>query len=238
MRVDNPDIQTGLLNGEFGGVSLYNRVDDKCGVNLHGTIRYDDIDAECVIPLFISLVEKGANGYGLHVMDYNAFISKSDKGAKKMAFDLLSGLKSLIKQAEEEDSSNAVIVKEDKTNEEEEEQVETKSTEEETEEAEIQKEDEEAESEKEDEAEISKEDEDADADFEAKVTAIVEKILAEKLKETEEEEVVDEEPETTDEDTPKIVKSSKVIVSTENQIETKNYYEMSGRDPITGKKLR
>lgn len=234
LRVDNPEVQEGLLNGKFGGVSLYNRVADKCGANLHGVIRYEDVDAECVIPLFISFVKAGANGYGLHVMDYPAFIAKSSsikKGAKKMAFNLLEGLKSLVKQAEEE-SSEPVIIKEDKTKEEEE-QVETQkeTTEEvEKEESEIKKEDDNADSE---EKEISKDD--AEDDFEAKVTAIVKKVLAEL--EAEKNTDDNEEDKTTkeDEDTPKIVKSSKVVVTEEpTNISNNNYYEMTGRDPLTG----
>ena len=106
IRVDNPNIKEKLLTGEFKGVSLNNRLAEACKANLHGTIRYQDIaDAECVIPLFISFVKRGANGYGLHVMDYDVYIRKSEdvevnKGAKRMAFDLLGGLKKLVQQAE------------------------------------------------------------------------------------------------------------------------------------------
>ena len=102
IRVDNPEIQEGLLTGEFKGVSLNNRIADKCKANLHGTIRYQDVpDAECVIPLLISFVEAGANGYGLHVMDYPAYIKKSNTNSKKgvlnMEFrEFLDGLKVLI----------------------------------------------------------------------------------------------------------------------------------------------
>ena len=92
IRVDNPTIQEGLLTGEFGGISLNNRIAPKCSAGLSGQVRYQDIpDAECVIPLLISFVERGANGYGLHVMDYDAYIKKSSsfsKGAKRMAFNL------------------------------------------------------------------------------------------------------------------------------------------------------
>ena len=99
IRVDNPDIQNGLFTGEFGGLSLNNRIAPKCKGNLSGQVRYADIrDAECVIPLLISFVKNGANGYGLHVMDYDAYIKKSNsfskEGAKDMAFNLLDGLKS------------------------------------------------------------------------------------------------------------------------------------------------
>ena len=125
VRVDNPDIKQGLLTGEFKGVSLNNRIADRCKGNLSGTVRYKDIaDAECVIPLLISFVKSGANGYGLHVMDYDAYILKSKdvvikEGAKNMAFDLLGGLKKLVQQAEAD--NEPVIVKEDSNTEEEEE---------------------------------------------------------------------------------------------------------------------
>ena len=183
---------------------------------------------ECVIPLYISFVEGGANGYGLQVMDYPAYIKKSkdiiieDKGdAKNMAFDLLSGLKNLIKQAEEGDST---AVKED-----------TPTQETKPNEQVIKKEDPKPEEKEEAEPKINKED---DCDFEAKVTEIVEKILAKKEEEgakpKEGSEPVEEKKE---EDTPKITKSQKVVITNEN-INHTNYYEMTGRDPITGKKLR
>jgi hypothetical protein len=248
IRVDNPDIQQALLTGEFQGVSLNNRIADRCKANLSGQVRYKDIaDAECVIPLLISFVKKGANGYGLHVMDYDAYILKSkdivkERGAKNMAFDLLGGLKKLVQQAEAD--NEPIIVKEDPT-EEDGPVVKKEETaeEEKEEEAEIQKEDKaESEDEKEEEeAEVTKEDGEAeieDDDFEAKVTAIVEKILAEKL-EAKEDEVIEKEDEPEDEDTPKITKSQKVIDDTPGQpIENTNYYSISGRDPDTGCKIR
>ena len=78
-------------------------------------------------------------------------------------------------------------------------------------------------------------------DFEAKVTAIVEKILAEKLNAEEAEEVTEETEEETDvdEDTPKITKSRKVMDTANNTtIQNNNYFSISGRDPITGCKIR
>ena len=284
VRVDNPEIQEGLLTGEFGGVSLSNRIAPRCKGNLTGTVRYKDVaDAECVIPLLISFVKGGANGYGLHVMDYDAYIKKSkdiefeeDEGGRKMDFkEFIKGLKSLIKEAEDapEEEAPAIEKEDEETKEEEpvetptEEPVEEKTEKEETkpvaekeetvteketkeEEAEVKKEDETSqepveEEAEEEEAEIIKEDEPAD-DFEARVTAIIEKVLAEKLGQTTEEEAEKEESEETttpeeeevvDEDTPKITKSEKVVIDSE-PVETANYYEMSGRDPLTGKKIR
>ena len=48
--------------------------------------------------------------------------------------------------------------------------------------------------------------------------------------------IPEEEPE--DEDTPKITKSEKVIIEEHNAPQQTNYFEMTGRDPLTGKKLR
>ena len=237
IRVDNPEIKEALLTGEFRGVSLNNRIADKCKANLKGQVRYKDLpDTECVIPLLISFVESGANGYGLHVMDYDAYIKKSSsikKGAKNMAFDLLGGLKSLVKQAEASESeSEARIIKE--KDQEEKEPVDKEETTEEEEEVEVKKEDETTSEEKKEE-EIIKEDDTTDDDFEAKVTAIVKKVLAEieAEKENGEEESSEEEP--VDEDTPKITKSK--VITTDDDFKTqsnKTYFEMTGRDPLTG----
>lgn len=255
VRVDNPRIMEGLLTGEFGGVSLNNRIAPRCQGDLTGVVRYQDVqDKECVIPLLISFVERGANGYGLHVMDYPAYIQKSAKiGVKKMAFNLLDGLKSLIKEAEASENEEPAIMKEDTEAQEEvtevtteplsEEPVIEKADETEEEEPVIEKADSEEEpdneeeTEEEDEATIEKE----DNDLEARVAALEEAIAKLTTEEPEEEAEVEEETETeaeeTDEDTPKITKSEKVIVS-ENVPKQTNYYEMTGRDPITGVKIR
>lgn len=233
IRVDNPEIKEALLTGEFRGVSLNNRIADKCKANLKGQVRYKDLsDTECVIPLLISFVEAGANGYGLHVMDYDAYIKKSSsikKGAKNMAFDLLGGLKSLVKQAEASESeSEARIIKE--KDQEEEEPVDKEETTEEEEEVEVKKEDETT-----SEEETIKEDDTTDDDFEAKVTAIVKKVLAEIEAEKENGEEESSEEEVADEDTPKITKSK--VINTDDDFKTqsnKTYFEMTGRDPLTG----
>jgi hypothetical protein len=276
IRVDNPEIQQGLLTGELGGLSLSNRIAPRCKGNLKGTIRYKDVpDAECVVPRFISFVESGANGYGLHVYDYDAYILKSkdvefkeENGGKIMDFkEFLTGLKSLIKEAEAPEEEEPVVEKEE-TEEEEVVEVEETATEEEVaeedeateEEPAVEKEDtaEEDEAPAEDEAEepaIEKEDEEPEAeaeveeiaeeesDLEARVAAL-EKIVAE-LTAEKEEEAVEEEAETPDpteepedEDTPKITKSEKVIIEEQTAPKQTNYFQMTGRDPLTGKKLR
>ena len=261
IRVDNPTIQEGLLTGEFGGISLNNRIAPKCSAGLSGQVRYQDIsDAECVIPLLISFVERGANGYGLHVMDYDAYIKKSSsfsKGAKRMAFNLLDGLKSLIKEAEASEKEDAVILKEDNMDQKEEvvEEASIKkeaepTTEEEVNEPVVQKEDttekeedttpaeEEVKEPVEEEAEIEKADEPSIADLESRITKLEELIQQLLPKEEENDEVDDGAEPTVDEDTPKITKSEKVIVENTKTQENTNFYDMTGRDPITGVKIR
>ena len=282
IRVDNPDIKAALMSGKFGGVSLNNRIADRCKANLHGVVRYKDVaNAECIVPILISFVEGGANGYGLLVMDYPAYIMKSvdveiikkTTGGLKMDFkEFIDGLKSLIKQAEDTPEEEPVVEKEDKAQDEEpveettttttEEDVVVEETEEEPavekadeaeetveeeateEEAEIKKEDEAEEevADEKEEAEIIKEEATGDEDLEAKITAIVEKVVAEKLAEkedtVEEEENPDPEKEPEDEDTPKITKSEKVVIEESKTPSQTNYYQMSGRDPLTGKKIR
>lgn len=261
IRVDNPTIQEGLLTGEFGGISLNNRIAPKCSEGLSGQVRYQDIsDAECIIPLLISFVKRGANGYGLHVMDYDAYIKKSDsynKGAKTMAFNLLEGLKSLLEKAEASEKEDAVILKEDKETIEEEvgadkveedavtieAESETTTVEEPvvqkadttTEEEETTPAEEEVVEETEEEAEIEKADEPTIADLEARI-AKLEELITQLLPEEETGEDDGAEP-TIEEDTPKITKSEKVIVENNTQ-ENTNYYEMTGRDPLTGVKIR
>ena len=248
VRVDNPEIQEGLLTGEFGGVSLNNRIAPRCKGNLTGTVRYKDIaDAECVIPLLISFVESGANGYGLHVMDYDAYIKKSKNitldddgnGGHIMDFkEFLNGLKSLIKEAEDTpEDVDPAIEKEDET---EEEEVKVEEPTIEKEEEVDEDEDKEPVIEKEDstteEEPIEEVKEEVTLEERiAKLEEAVAKLIAEKENE-DEESTIEEEP-VVDEDTPKITKSEKVIVETET-IQNSNYYEMTGRDPITGLKIR
>lgn len=254
VRVDNPEIKDKLLTNELKGVSLNNRIAEACQKNLHGTVRYKDIaDTECVIPLFISFVKGGANGYGLHVMDYDAYILKSkdvevNKGAKKMAFDWKGELKKLVQRAEADEEP--IIIKDDSTNKEEKEDeaVEEPTAKNESSEPTIKKsddseEDEDDKKEDEEDPSIEKDDEtepESDDEFEAKVTAIVKKVLAEMEAETgDKTDDESSEDETSDEAAPKIVKSRKVIDDTQSTpIQNINYYTISGRDPVTGKKIR
>ena len=239
IRVDNPDIKERLLTGEFKGVSLNNRIAEKCRGNLTGTVRYQDVgDAECFIPLFISFVEAGANGYGLHVMDYPAYVMKSKSielknGANNMDLkEFLDGLKSLIKQAEDTPEEEVPAVeKEDEDPQPEEEEPVVEKSEEETEEA---TEEEVVDETSPEEEEATVEKEDGADDFDARLTRI-EELLAKAF--GEEKETPDPEVEEEDEDTPKITKSEKVVI-TSGTVNQTNYYDMTGRDPITGCKIR
>lgn len=223
IRVDDPEIQKLILDGELRGLSLSNRISEKCDKGLQGTVRYEDIpDMECVIPLFISLVQGGANGYPLSVMDYEAYIKKSNKvkGVKTMAFDLKEGLKNLLKQAEEETKSET---KNEEQNESEIKKAEECNEEDEKKNAEVNK------------SEPAPVDEKA---LEEKITAIVEKILKEKKEEKEANAKEENNESESNDDTPKITKSSRVIDEKVVLPKANNYYEMTNRDPVTGVKIR
>ena len=97
IRVDNPTVKQQLLNNDFGGVSLNNRIQTRCSAGLTGNITYADLkDAECVIPVYISFVEEPANDVGLHIMDYNVYITKSKtNGDGEKDFEFYSSTKKL-----------------------------------------------------------------------------------------------------------------------------------------------
>lgn len=234
IRVDNPEIKKLILQNEIQGISLYNYVGEKCKANLNGTVRYQDIiDKECVIPVFISFVEQGANGYPLHVMDYETYIQKSKK-VKFMDFkEFIDGLKGLIKQAEEVEP--------------------TKETEPVTDEKETKKDDKpviEKECKTDKEPVIEKEDKidnepvtentEEPMENEPSIKELLDRITAleTKIDEIYKEEVSDNDDKTTEETiAPKIVKSEKEL-NIREPMKVSNYYEMTNRDPVTGKKIR
>ena len=238
IRVDNPEIKKLILNNEIQGISLYNYVGEKCKANLNGTVRYQDIiDKECVIPVFISFVEHGANGYPLHVMDYETYIQKSKK-VKFMDFkEFIDGLKGLIKQAEE--------VEPTKEN--------TKEPEPMTDEKETKKDDKpviEKECKTDEKPVIEKEDKidekpvtentEEPMENEPSIKELMDRITAleNKIDEIYKEEVIDNDDKTTEETiAPKIVKSEKEL-NIREPVKVSNYYEMTNRDPVTGKKIR
>ena len=280
IRVDNPQIKEQLLNNDFRGVSLNNRVETRCSTGLEGAITYSDLrDAECVIPIFISFVDEPANKVGLHIMSYDVYIRKS-KDREDSEMSLLEDLKALINKAEEEDSSteDATIEKAEESDSEEgkEEPVEEEATEEvaETTEEEIVEEEvvEEEKKEEDDDDEepvIEKEaEQDSDSDEEVtieKAEDSVEEIVEEAIEDEAEfdaeaeinklreelnaiweiiapmEEDVNPIDETvTAEDTtdePIITKSAKAVIVEESS-PSMDFYERTGRDRITGKRIR
>lgn len=232
IRVDNPEIKKLILNNEIQGISLYNYVGEKCKANLNGTVRYQDIiDKECVIPVFISFVEQGANGYPLHVMDYETYIQKSKK-VKFMDFkEFIDGLKGLIKQAEEVEPAND---KEEEPVTDEKETDKKVSNDEPVIEKEC-KTDEEPVIEKAEEDKIEE-----PMEKEPSIKELMDRITAleNKIDEIYKEEVIDDDNKTVEETiAPKIVKSEKEL-NIREPVKVSNYYEMTNRDPVTGKKIR
>ena len=232
IRVDNPEIKKLILNNEIQGISLYNYVGEKCKANLNGTVRYQDIiDKECVIPVFISFVEQGANGYPLHVMDYETYIQKSKK-VKFMDFkEFIDGLKGLIKQAEEvepvKDEKEEPVTAEKETDK-------KVSNDKPVIEKEC-KTDEEPVIEKAEEEKIEEpmENEPSIKELMDRITA-----LETKIDEIYKEEVIDDDEKIVEETiAPKIVKSEKEL-NIREPVKVSNYYEMTNRDPVTGKKIR
>ena len=238
IRVDNPEIKKLILNNEIQGISLYNYVGEKCKANLNGTVRYQDIiDKECVIPVFISFVEQGANGYPLHVMDYETYIQKSKK-VKFMDFkEFIDGLKGLIKQAEEveptkENSKETEPMTDEKENKKDDKPViekECKTDEEPV----IEKED------KIDEKPVTENTEEP-MEKEPSIKELMDRITAleNKIDEIYKEKIIDDADDIVEETiAPKIVKSEKEL-NIREPVKVSNYYEMTNRDPVTGKKIR
>ena len=239
IRVDNPEIKKLILNNDIQGISLYNYVGEKCKANLNGTVRYQDIiDKECVIPVFISFVEQGANGYPLHVMDYETYIQKSKK-VKFMDFkEFIDGLKGLIKQAEEveptkENSNETEPMTDEKETKKDDKPViekECKTDEEPV----IEKED------KIDEKPVTENTEEKPMEKEPSIKELMDRITAleNKIDEIYKEKIIDDADDIVEETiAPKIVKSEKEL-NIREPVKVSNYYEMTNRDPVTGKKIR
>lgn len=257
IRVDNPTIKEHLLNNDFGGVSLNNRVQTSCSTGLAGDITYADLrDAECVIPVYISFVEAPANNVGLHIMDYNVYIRKSKQIGGKENMSLLEDLKALISKAEKEaeetpkdETTEAEPVEKEETVEDE--VVETKKEasakdeekEEGTETEEVEEEKEEIKKAEETEEEITAEEETVvELGVEDEIALIKEEIanIKAQLEALVEVNPIDEEVTSADvaSDEPIITKSAKIEVTEKQTATVKNFYEMTNRDPLTGKKIR
>ena len=259
IRVDNPTIKEHLLNNDFGGVSLNNRVQTSCSTGLAGDITYADLrDAECVIPVYISFVEAPANNVGLHIMDYNVYIKKSKNIGGKENMSLLEDLKALISKAEKEaETTEAKPVEKS----EEVEDVEVVEIEKEAPADEEPKEEEEeapAEPQDDDNKEEAEEIEkaegeepiaeevvaevDEEMDIATEIAAIKEELanLKAQLEALAPANPIDEQVTSADvnPDEPIITKSAKIEMVDNQSANVKNYYEMTNRDPLTGKKIR
>lgn len=269
IRVDNPSIKEMLLNNDFGGVSLNNRVQTACSTGLTGQILYQDLaDAECVIPVYISFVDEPANGVGLHIMDYDVYIHKS-KNSEDKEMSLLEDLKALISKAEEESEEEAPT--EDVATEEpvEEEVIEKDAEEVEVSEKEVDDPEvieNEAETEENDDSEVIIKEEDGEVDDapviekEAEDVEVIDELVVdtydvateiEALKEelaTLKAEIealkppanpIDEEvnAEEVDPVEPIVVKSAKIDIVEEPTVKN-DFYERTGRDPVTGCRIK
>lgn len=86
--VTNEELLSSIKDGSISGLSLGSVSEDAMTKKywfINKSIHYQDLDdMEEVIPLFISFVDKGANQYGLEVMDYNFYINKNDENGEKM----------------------------------------------------------------------------------------------------------------------------------------------------------
>lgn len=257
MKVTCPTIQSQILSGVYGGVSLSNRVKSECNCQLTGTIRYKDLSsAECVIPVYISLVDEGANGVGLEVFDYDSYILKS-KDCMSDNMNLIDKLKNLIQEAEAEiettESEAPVIDKEasDKEPKEEEQSSEeepvkdSSEKEDDVDKSEIKKGCEK--SEEEDNTEIKKEaseevsEKNEEKSEEVSIEDLLKRVdeLEKKFEDLTKEPESDEEKDSKkgDNKEPVIAKSAKVVI-TEKKESSNNFYSLTGRDPITGMKIK
>ena len=128
--VTNEELLSSIKDGSISGLSLGSVSEDAMTKKywfINKSIHYQDLDnLEEVIPLFISFVDKGANQYGLEVMDYNFYINKNDKTGENMtnedkneepmiplsAIDKLRDIFSINKRDTEEDDETKIDKKE------------------------------------------------------------------------------------------------------------------------------
>ena len=80
LQIENEDIIENIRNGQIGGISLGSVKEDAMDSNfwfINKSIRYKDLDdIDEAVPLFISLVDKPDNMFGLEIADYNVYINK------------------------------------------------------------------------------------------------------------------------------------------------------------------
>ena len=80
-KITNEEIIKSIIDGNITGLSLGSVSDIALTQKfwfINKSINYRDLDdAEEVIPLFISFVDKPSNMFGLEIMDYNVYINKN-----------------------------------------------------------------------------------------------------------------------------------------------------------------
>lgn len=220
IKSTNTEINELILSNKLTGVSLTNLIDESCPLKAkkkHDEYDYKDTDVkECIYPTGISLVvhpRQPSNGFGLNVADdYNKII----KTRKVNQLSLIEDLRKLLSSYDEEAKEDEAVKEEVEIIEEAVDEAEAVEKEEEPEK--VEKEEEKVE----EEAPKSEETEEKDydkiiADLTARVEAL-EAQLAEK------------------EEAPKIVKKTKKVIEAKKTepVQKANYFDLSGRDPITG----
>lgn len=221
IKSTNTEINELILSNKLTGVSLTNLIDESCPLKAkkkHDEYDYKDTDVkECIYPTGISLVvhpRQPSNGFGLNVADdYNKII----KTRKVNQLSLIEDLRKLLSSYDEEAKEDEAVKEEVEIIEEAVEEAEAVEKEEEPEKVEKEEEKVEEEAPK---AEEKTEEKDYDkiiADLTARVEAL-EAQLAEK------------------EEAPKIVKKTKKVIEAKKTepVQKANYFDLSGRDPITG----
>ena len=224
IKSTNTEINELILSNKLTGVSLTNLIDESCPLKAkkkHDEYDYKDTDVkECIYPTGISLVvhpRQPSNGFGLNVADdYNKII----KTRKVNQMSFIEDLKKFISSYDEEAKEDPVVEEEVEIIEEAVDEAEAVESEKEEEPEKVEKEEEVVE-ETTEEAPKAEETEEKDydkiiADLTARVEAL-EAQLAEK------------------EEAPKIVKKTKKVIEAKTEpVKEANYFDLSGRDPITG----
>ena len=222
VKSDNTKLNELILNNKLTGVSLTNIIKPSCP--LQPNTKYEDShyydysdlkDLDCIQPLSISFVEQPANMFGLSVFDEPNFIIKQKKVKKMGLLEDLKKLLSSYEKVEDETTQEEVEVVEEAV--EEVKEIEQETAEETTEESPA--------IEKEEKEEETKENV---PDVQAQIDDIYKRLEA--LENSSKEEEPSEEP--------KIVKKEKKVIMEETPQKTQNYFELSGRDPATGLKIK
>lgn len=87
-KISNDELIKSILEGKLTGYSL-GSVPSEAYTEKYWFVnksrKYSDFeDIENLQPMFISFVDKGANGYTFEVMDYEVYINKNDKSEDKI----------------------------------------------------------------------------------------------------------------------------------------------------------